>query len=192
MEGPATGMYPPPGWANTVTPSFATTNCGFINQTENYSTDGDAPLSIPFNGSSSWTTTNWVPNDASGSVWGCTQGGIYGLAAGQTLTLFNAADATNPIVNVSLVLESLTTSECNQAFTTSIAVPITTAPIDMSVTVSGLANIDQNTTMTIYVQSVSGNVTCTSKSANLGESTAYISWNLIALGSYGNLGLVIG
>jgi len=191
MEGAAMGMYPPPGWANTSTPSFATTNCGFVTQTEDYSTTSSTVASIGFNGASSWTTTNWVPNDASGSAWGCKQGGIYQLSASQTLALFNAADATNPIVNVTLTIVSPTTTEFNQTFTTSIAVPITTAPISMTVTVGGLVNVDENATMALTIQSLSGNVTCTSGATSLGVSSAYLSWNLIALGAYGNVGLIV-
>ena len=191
MEGPATGLYPPPGWVNNTTPAFSSVQCGFISQTQNWVTDGSSVLSIGFDGASSWTSGNWVTNDLSGYQWGCRVGGIYQVAAEQNLLLFNAADATNPVVNITLTIFSPTTSEFNQVFQTSIAVPITTAPISMSVNVGGLVNVDEFSTMSLTVQSLSGNVTCTSGAGVLGSPGGSLSWNLVAQGAYGNVGLVI-
>jgi len=179
------------GWVNSTTPGFATVNCGYVVQTEDVSTTGSVISAVGFNGNSSWSTPNWTNTDGSGSVWACETGGVYALSSSQNLTLFNAADATNPVVNVTLTVTSTTTSEFNTVFQTSVAVPITTAPITMNVTTGGLANVDPGTTMTLTIQSPSGNVTVTSGATVLPSPAAFISWNLIAQGPYGNVGLVV-
>lgn len=189
--GPASGMYPPPGWVNTVTPNFATTNCGSVVQSQDWTTDGAAVLRIGFDSPSTWTTANWIPQDISGYDWACETAGIYNVSASQTLTLFNASDATNPIVNITLTVTSETTSEFNTVFQASVAVPITIDPIVYNVSVGGLANVDPGSTMALTVQSLSGNITCTSGAAVLGNPFSKLCWNLVAQGNYGNVGLVI-
>lgn len=180
-----------PGWVNTQTPSFATVYCGFVQQTQSWTTTGSTVALVGFDGLSSWTTPNWENTDLSGWYWRCNLAGIYQVAASQNLTVFNAADATNPVVNVTLTVTSITTSEFNNVFTTSIAVPITTAPIVMNVLVSGLTNVDVGSEMHLSIESLSGNVDVTSGATTLPAPNAYMSWNLIAQGSYGNVGTIV-
>ena len=191
MEGAGQSMIPPVGWANNDTPNFATTNCGFVNQGLSWTSSGDTPLRIGFDLPSSWTTDNLYKADISGFIWACTTGGIYNVRCAQNLTLFNAADATNPIVNVTMTIITASTTEFNTVFTTSVAVPITTAPINMSVEVAGIVNLDPTSTLNVTVTSLSGNVTIVSDPSVLPTSNNYLGWNLVAQGAYGNYGIIV-
>ena len=48
MEGVGQDLFPPPGYANSTTPLFATPVCGSILQTEVVSTVGAAAVFVPF------------------------------------------------------------------------------------------------------------------------------------------------
>jgi hypothetical protein len=191
MEGPTTGLITPAGFANPQTPSFASVQCGSIVQSAVWTTDGDAETSVGFTEASSWTTPNWLAQDISGFIWTCQTPGIYNVVCQQNLTLHNIADATNPIVNLTLSVRSDTTSEFNDAFTTSIPVPITTAPITMTVSVGGVCNADLGSEMLVTLQSLGGNVTVSSGTTFFPAPKSYLGWNLIAPGAYGNGGILV-
>lgn len=179
------------GWVNSSTPGFATVNCGFVQQTQSWSTTGSSVADVGFDGLASWSTPTWVSTDLSGWYWSAQVPGVYQMQASQSLTVSNAADATNPVVDVTLTVTSATTSEFNYVFRTSLAVPITTAPIVMNVSVGGLANVDAGSTFHLTIQSLSGNVDVISGATTLPSPNAYVSWNLIAQGAYGNVGTIL-
>ena len=191
MEGPTPGLIVPTGFANPQTPSFASVQCGSIIQSAVFVTDGDAELGIGFTEASTWTTPNWLAQDISGFVWECQTPGIYNVICQQNLTLHNIADATNPVVNITLSVRSDTTSEFNDAFTTSVPVPITTAPITMTVSVGGVCNADLGSEMLVTIQSLGGNVTVESGTTFFPAPKSYLGWNLIAQGAYGNGGIIV-
>ena len=191
MEGVGAGMFLPPGYANATTPSFASVQCGSILQAAVWSTDGDVETNVGFVNPSSWSAPNWTQQDISGFIWNCQTPGIYNVFCQQNLTMHNIADATNPIVNVTLSVRSNTTSEFNDSFTTSIPVPITVDPIVMTVEVGGVCNADLGSEMLVTIQSLSGNVTVESGTTYFPAPKSYLGWNLIALGSYGNGGIIV-
>ena len=182
----------PFGWLNTLTPASATVNCGYITQSDVYTTTGATEVAIGFNNPASWSTTGWTPVlDSSGTIYSAAVQGIYTIGASQSLTVFNAADITNPVVLVVLTIASAGTTEFNYVFANQFTVPITTDPINLVVNVSGIASVEVGSTMSLSVQSLSGNISITSQSAIIGSVPASLYWNLIAQGIYGNAGVLV-
>ena len=185
MEGVGQDLLPPPGYANPATPLFATPVCGSILQTEVVSTVGSAEVVVPFNVYQSWSSVSAWTSDISGILWTCQIAGIYQMNIAQTLTVFNAADITNPVVNMSMSVIDINNAELNQVYTQTITVPVTTSEIIVSTGVSNIVNANVGTTMSFAVNAPNGGITVTSGS-NSGFYQAF-TYNLIAKGVYGNV-----
>ena len=185
MEGVGQDLLPPPGYANPATPLFATPVCGSILQTEIVSTVGSAEVAVPFSVVQSWSSVSaWTP-DVTGVIWTCQIAGIYSMNIAQTLTVFNAADITNPVINMSMSMVDINNAELDQVYTQTITVPVTTDPILVSTGVSNIVNANVGTTMSFALSSPDGGITVTSGS-NSGFYQAF-TYNLIAKGVYGNV-----
>ena len=108
MDGPATGMFPPPAWANAETPSFAGTKCGDIVQTVQGTTTSFEVLPIGFSTPATWSDVeSFTPSDSSGIIWVCNTTGIYNLKFTQHLRITNAPGlfmATTPVLDPVIAL----------------------------------------------------------------------------------------
>jgi len=185
MEGVGQLLYPPPGWVNATTPGFATVICGAVPQTAVVSTSGSDAVFVPFGTPLSWSSVSaWTTDDA-GIIWTCNVAGIYSMNVSQTLTVFNAADITNPVVNMSMSMNDANNAELDQVYTTTITVPVTTAPLVISTGVTNILNANVGTTMQFSISSPDGGITVTS-GGNSGNYQAF-TYNLIAQGVYGNV-----
>ena len=79
----------PPGWLNSTTPAYATTAFGNIIQDQAYVTEATIPEPIGFQLNSSWSNNvYWTPSQ-DGTLWTCTQSGIYNIRVSQYLTIQN-------------------------------------------------------------------------------------------------------
>ena len=185
-------MLSPPGWINPTTPGSATVLCGNITQTGTYPVDGDSPLQIPFDAPASWSDKLSWTSDEVGAVWTCVQGGIYFLQASQELTINNAANIVNPIVNVYISVVSNTTTEFNRTLQTTLLCPATTTDSQVvTVSVSGYVNVDAGTSMSVNIEVPAGDISVISGPVGLPSPGGILSWNLVALGAYGNVGNLI-
>ena len=186
------GMYSPPGWVNSTTPGNATVLCGNVSQTEMLSVDGTNTLLIPFVVPATWSDlTSWIPDD-DGIHWTCVTPGIYSVQVTQNLTINNPAEIINPVVNVIISISSDITTELNQTLETSILCPATTTNSQIvNVSVSGIINADVGSIMTASIISPSGNIAVTSGPTELPSTGCVLRWNLIALGEYGNIGVIV-
>ena len=191
MEGVGQDLFPPPGYANPSTPFFASPVCGYITQVEQFTSSGSDALTIGFTNPLSWTSTNVWTSDLSGATWTCSVPGIYQITVTQLLTVENLADITDPVINMTINVSSDTTSEVAQIAKSTIVVPITAAPFEVSASVSAIMNIDVNSTMTFELDSPSGGVSFTSGPPELPTSLQGFSFNLIAPGNKGNVGTLI-
>ena len=191
MEGVGQQLYPPPGWVNSATPSFATTVCGYITQVEQYTSSGSDALTIGFTNPLSWTNTIAWTSDVSGMNWVCNVPGLYQLTVTQLLTVQNLADITDPVINMTINIGSTTTTEINQIAKSTVIVPITSAPFEVSASVSALVNVGVADTMTFELDSPSGNVSFTSGPPELPTSLQGFSYQLISQGQVGNVGTIV-
>ena len=138
MEGVGQDLFPPPGYANPSTPFFASPVCGYITQVEQFTSSGSDALTIGFTNPLSWTSTNVWTSDLSGATWTCSVPGIYQITVTQLLTVENLADITDPVINMTINVSSDTTSEVAQIAKSTIVVPITAAPFEVSASVSAI------------------------------------------------------
>ena len=191
MEGVGQQLLSPPGWVNPATPGFATTICGYYTQTEQYTSDGSNPLQIGFNNPLSWTNLNAWTSDASGANWVCNVPGLYQLTVTQLLTVQNLADITDPVINMTINVGSTTTTEINQIAKSTVIVPVTSAPFEVSASVSALVNVDVASTMSFELDSPSGGVSFTSGPPELPSSLQGFSYQLISQGNIGNVGTLV-
>ena len=185
------GMFSPVGWVNPVTPGSATVTLGSSVQTVQYSSSGSDPLFVGFSAPATWSDNNALQPDASGANWVCTVPGVYFLSVSQNLTLFNLADATDPVVDLIVTVNSSTTSEFNTVLVNSITAPITTAPIVVNTSVSGYVNLDSGSGITISVKSSSGNDEITSGYNVFPSPNGMFQFNLVAQGAYGDVGVIV-
>lgn len=185
MEGVGQDLFPPPGYANSTTPLFATPVCGSILQTEVVSTVGMDAVFVPFSTPQSWSSVTAWTSDVSGIIWTCQIAGIYSMNISQTLSVLNAADITNPVVNMTMSIADPVNTELDQEYTTSIIVPVTISPILVSTGVTNIVNANVGTTMEFGIASASGDIDVTS-GGNAGYYQAF-TYNLIAKGVYGNV-----
>ena len=186
MEGIGAGLYSPPGYANSKTPGSATVQCGSVKQALTYTSSGATELGIGFTATPlSWSSPDWIPDAPDGLIWVCQRAGIYRVSAQQVLQLCNTSDATNPVVNVRMIVNSPLTDPNDTVFLTTINVPITTASIFNSVQVGGIVKAEVGTIMGVSVRSLSGNVTIVSSTASFPVASGFLEWNLIAEGQYG-------
>lgn len=187
VENVGYGMIAPTGWANGTTPAFATATCGSIFQSLVFtSTPGD-PVYVAFDQPAGWNSDAWV-SDASGGTWTCAVPGIYLMNISQSLTVFNAADIVNPVVNVVMNMIDDNYADVNQAVSNSMTVPITTAPINVQTSVSGIVVAAVGTRMTLTIVSPSAGITIDSE-AYLPYNVAF-SYNLIAQGPYAEVSVL--
>jgi hypothetical protein len=185
MEGVGQDLFLPPGFANSTTPSFATTECGAYLQSTFVTTVGTTAQPVPFEVPLSWTQgTAWIP-DGSGVVFTCNIPGIYSISVNQTLTLNNVAEIAEPIVYVALSVNDANNAEISQVYTNTTLVPITSAPVTVATSFTNIINANVGTEMAVAVVSPSGNITMTS-GANSGNYQA-LTYNLIAQGVFGNV-----
>jgi hypothetical protein len=185
MEGVGQSLILPPGYANPTTPVFATPVCGGYLQTEVYTADGSDPVFVAFTQPLSWTTANAWTSDELGITWTCQIPGIYSMNVAQTLVVQNTADIVNPVVQLAMSVNDVNNAELDQVYTTTIPVPVTTAPIELCQNVTNIVNANVGTQMEFSVQSPSGGITVSS-GANNGFYQAF-TYNLIAQGVYGNV-----
>jgi hypothetical protein len=187
VENVGYGMLSPPGFVNSLTPGSATVTCGCTFQSLVFtSTPGD-PVYVAFDQPASWNTNAWTP-DASGGTWTCQVGGIYQMAISQSLTVFNAADIVNPVVDVVMNMIDDNHPDLNQTVANTITVPITTDAISIQTSVSGLVCCAPGTRMTCTLVSPSGGITITSE-AYLPYTVAF-TFNLVAQGPFGEASIL--
>ena len=96
-------------------------------------------------------------------------------------------------VNMRMTIAS-PTSEFNQVLETSI--PVVKDPLDLDAlvytgSVSGIVNVDAGSSLICEIVSETGTTQVVSGFAFLPSPTCNLQWNLIAQGSYGNVGLIV-
>jgi hypothetical protein len=184
MEGVGQQLLPPPGWVNSTTPGSATTECGAYIQSEIVTVTGDVAEPIPFATPLSWTQGSAWTTDETGIVFTCNVPGLYTIVVNQTLTLNNLAEIGDPTVYIALSVNDGLNAEINQVYTNTILVPITSSPVAVSVGFTNIINANVGTTMSVAIDSPSGNISMTSGS--VGNFYQALTYNLIAQGVYGN------
>ena len=186
------GMIPPQNWVNIATPASATTNCGYVAQTETFVADADQPTPISFTTPASWSDrASWVP-DLTGTFWTCATSGIYSITVSLNMTVNNVAETVNPVVGITVILDSNTTSENDQTLRTTQYIPIMTGGAqNLNMVLTGLVNADVGSVLNVEITDYSGNLSLTSVEGVYPIPAAYLGWNLIAQGEYGNSGVIV-
>jgi hypothetical protein len=183
-------QYAPTGWTNTQTPQSATVVCGYNQQNQTVETDGTTLTEIPFQAPASWSNSLWTTNEF-GIVFTCAVPGIYSIVVAQNLTFQNVAEVENPVIDIIVTIISPTTSEFNQVLVSSVIAPVTTSPINVNATVTGIINADIGSTLIVRLADRSGNIVTSSGYNSLPSPSGFLSWNLIAQGAYGNTGVIV-
>ena len=191
MEGVGQPLIFPPGYANETTPTFASPICGYITQVDQFTSSGSDALTIGFTNPLSWTSSDVWVSDVSGQQWTCNVPGLYQMTVTQLLTVQNLADITDPVVNMTINVGSTTTTEINQIAKSTVIVPVTSAPFEVSASVSALVNVDVASTMSFELDSPSGGVSFTSGPPELPSSLQGFSYQLISQGNIGNVGTLV-
>ena len=186
------GLVAPPGWTSPNTPGSATVRCGYVAQTDTFTADGDQPTPVSFTTPASWSDrASWVP-DLTGTFWTCAQAGIYSITVSQNMTVNNVAETVNPVVGVTVILDSNTTSENDQSLRATQYIPIMTGGAQsLNMVLTGLINADVGCVLNVEITDYSGNLSLTSGEGVYPAPAAYLGWNLIAQGSYGNSGVIV-
>ena len=95
-------------------------------------------------------------------------------------------------INLALTIISTETTEFNQVFQQSIPVVLVAdETVTYGTSVTGIAIANVGDVMDVSVTSVLGFCTVTSGGGTLPSPASVLSWNLIAKGVYGNVGVVV-